>query len=87
MERVVQTSSFITQGLSPNQLDMASVADRQFALSDRRDRMILAMATDAARVKVKAREAKQKTVRQIGHRTERYQQFKGRRTSALQEDL
>ena len=45
------------------------------------------MATDAARVNVKAREAKQEGVRQIDHRTERYQQFKGRRSTVLPEDL
>jgi hypothetical protein len=49
--------------------------------------MILSMATHAARVKTKAREAKQQAVRQVGHRAERYQQFKGRRTSVLQEDV
>ena len=45
------------------------------------------MATHAAREKTKAREAKQQAVCQVGHRTERYQQFKGWRTSVLQEDV
>ena len=49
--------------------------------------MILATATDAARVKVKAHEAGHEKVRQIGHRTERYQQFKGRRSTVMQEEL
>jgi hypothetical protein len=66
---------------------MVSAAARQFALSERRDKMILAMATHVARVKVKLRDAKHEAVRQVGHRTERYQQFKGRRSTVLQEDL
>ena len=83
----VSSPKVLRDTLSSNQLDMSSVADRQFALSDRRDRMILSMANHAARVKTKAREAKQQAVRQVGHRAERYQQFKGRRTSVLQEDV
>jgi hypothetical protein len=83
----VSSPKVLRDTLSSNQLDMSTVADRQFALSDRRDRMILSMATHAARVKTKAREAKQQAVRQVGYRTERYQQFKGRRTSVLQEDV
>ena len=66
-------------------LIMVSAAARKFALSERRDQMVLVMASHAARVKVKARQAKDEAVRQVGHRTERYQQFKGRRSTALDE--
>jgi hypothetical protein len=65
---------------------MVSAAARKFTLSERRDQMVLVMASHAARVKVKARQAKDEAVRQVGHRTERYQQFKGRRSTALDED-
>jgi hypothetical protein len=64
---------------------MVSAAARKFALSERRDQMVLVMASHAARVKVKARQAKDEAVRQVGHRTERYQQFKGRRSTVLDE--
>ena len=64
-------------------LSMVSAAARKFALSERRDQMVLVMASHAARVKVKARQAKDEAVRQVGHRTERYQQFKGRRSTVL----
>jgi hypothetical protein len=56
-------------------------------MAERRDTMVLAMASHAARVRVKVREAKHKEARQAGHRTERYKKFKGRRHVALQEDL
>ena len=68
-----------------NNLIMVSAAARKFALSERRDQMVLVMASHAARVKVKARQAKDEAVRQVGHRTERYQQFKERRSTALDE--
>ena len=67
-------------------LSMSSVAARQFESRDRRDTMILAMATDAARVKVKAREAKHKKTRQIGYRAVRYQRFKGRRHEIMEDE-
>ena len=72
---------FVTRS---SNLIMVSAAARKFALSERRDQMVLVMASHAARVKVKARQAKDEAVRQV-HRTERYQQFKGRRSTALDE--
>lgn len=54
--------------------------------ADRRDRMILGMAHDAARVKSKAREARHKRVRQSGYRQVRYQRFQGRRDEAMEEE-
>ena len=66
-------------------LIMVSTAARKFALSERRDQMVLVMASHAARVKVKARQAKDEALRQVGHRTERFQQFKGWRSTALDE--
>ena len=64
---------------------MVIAAARKLALSERRDQMVLAVASHAAWVKAKAREAKDEAIRQVGHRTERYQQFKGRRSTALDE--
>ena len=48
--------------------------------------MILAMTSDAARVKVKAREAKHKKTRQVGYRAVRYQRFKGRRHEIMEDE-
>ena len=81
-ERAAQSQSFVTRS---SNLIMVSAAARKFALSECRDQMVLVMASHAARVKVKARQAKDEAVRQVGHRTERYQQFKGRRSTALDE--
>ena len=39
---------------------------------DRRDTLLLVMASDASRVKVKAREALHKKIRQTGYRRVRY---------------
>ena len=64
---------------------MVSITARKFALYERRDQMVLVMTSHAARVKIKARQAKDEAVRQVGHRTERYLQFKGRRSTALDE--
>ena len=66
---------------------MVSSAARKFTLSERRNQMVLVMASHAARVKAKAPKAKIVVVRQVGHRTERYHQFKGRRSTALDEHL
>jgi hypothetical protein len=54
--------------------------------ADLRDRMILGMAHDAARVKSKAREARHKRVRQSGYCKVRYQRFQGRRDEAMEEE-
>ena len=64
---------------------MVRIAARQFALSERRNQMVLTMTSHAARVKAKARKAKDEDIRQVGHRTERCRQFKGRRSTALDE--
>ena len=64
-----------------------SSAARKLALSERLDQMVIVMASHAARVKAKALAAKIEVVRQVGHRTERYHQFKGRRSTALDEYL
>ena len=64
---------------------MSSAAARQFESRDRRDTMILAMTSDAARFKVKAREAKHKKTRQVGYRTIRYKRFKGRRHEIMED--
>ena len=66
---------------------MVIAAARKFALSERRDQMVLAMASHADRVKAQAREAKDEATRQVGHLTERYRQFKGRRSTALDEGV
>jgi len=65
---------------------MPSAATHQFESRDRRDTMILAMTSDAARVKVKAREAKHKKTRQVGYRAVRYQRFKGRRHEIMEDE-
>jgi hypothetical protein len=56
------------------------------ANQERHDRMILSMARDDARLKVKAREAKHKKARQSGYRQVRYRRFKGRREEAMEEE-
>ena len=66
---------------------MVITAASKFALSERRDQMVLAMASHAARVKAQAREAKKEATRQVGHLTERYRQFKGRHSTALNEGV
>jgi len=48
--------------------------------------MILAMTSDAAQVKVKAREAKHKKTRQVGYRAVRFQRFKGRRHEIMEDE-
>ena len=63
---------------------VSSAASRQFALHNRRDTTVLAMAPDAARAKAKMREARHKKVRQVGYRAVRYQRFKRRRDDALE---
>jgi hypothetical protein len=65
---------------------MSSAAARQFESRDRRDTMILAMTSDAARFKVKAREAKHKKTRQVGYRAVRYKRFKGRRHEIMEDE-
>ena len=65
---------------------MSSAAARQFESRDRRNTMILAMTSDAARFKVKAREAKHKKTRQVGYRAVRYKRFKGRRHEIMQDE-
>ena len=45
------------------------------------------MASDASRVKVKAREALHKKIRQTGYRRARYQRFKGRREDVLEDEI
>ena len=54
---------------------------------DRRDTLLLFMARHASRVKVKAREALHKKIRQTGYRHVRYQRFKGRREDVLADEI
>ena len=49
--------------------------------------MVLTMAKDAARVKAKSREARQKKARQVGYRSVRYLRFQGRRGDAMAEEV
>jgi len=65
---------------------MSSAAARQFESRDRRDTMIDAMTSDAARFKAKAREAKHKKTHQAGYRAGRYQRFKGRRHEIMEDE-
>ena len=48
--------------------------------------MLLTMAVDTARAKSKTRAVRLKAAKQVGHRGERYQNFKGRRGVALDEE-
>mmetsp|Transcript_37203 Transcript_37203/g.88107 ORF Transcript_37203/g.88107 Transcript_37203/m.88107 type:complete len:151 (+) Transcript_37203:113-565(+) len=48
--------------------------------------MILGMAENAVRVKVKAKEARRKKILQTGSRRVRYLHFKGRREEAMEEE-
>ena len=63
---------------------MPPSASRLMEISDRRDQMVLTMATHAARVKQKSREAFRKNKRQVEYRGVRYQRFNGRRDDALE---
>ena len=54
---------------------------------DRRDTLLLVMASHASRVKVKARKALHKKIWQTGHRQVRYQRFKGRREDVLEDEI
>mmetsp|Transcript_52681 Transcript_52681/g.120197 ORF Transcript_52681/g.120197 Transcript_52681/m.120197 type:complete len:133 (+) Transcript_52681:111-509(+) len=65
---------------------MSPSGSRRMEQQDRRDGMILDMAQHAARVKVKAREARHKKLRQSGYRRVRYQRFRGRREDAMEEE-
>ena len=64
---------------------MAITASRVIA-QDRRDRMLLTMAVDTARAKSKTRAIRIKIAKQVGHRGVRYQNFKGRRGVAMDEE-
>ena len=66
---------------------MSSSALRLQISKDRRDTLLLVMASDASRVKIKAREALHKKTRQTGYRQVRYQRFKGRREDALEDEI
>ena len=63
---------------------MSSSALHLQVFKDRRDTLLLAMASDASRVKIKAREALYKKIRQTGYRQVRYQRFKGRGEDVLE---
>ena len=45
------------------------------------------MASDAARVKQKARESRRENIRQVGYRGVRYRRFQGRRDEVLEEEI
>ena len=66
---------------------MSSSALRLQLSKDRRDAFLLAMASDASRIKTKAREALHKRTRQTGYRQVRYQRFKGRREDVLEDEI
>ena len=66
---------------------MSSSAIRLQISKDRRDAFLLAMASDASRIKTKAREALHKRTRQTGYRQVRYQRFKGRREDVLEDEI
>ena len=81
----LHTASSVTR--FPQEFPMPPSACRLFELCDRRDQMILAMATDAARAKAKFREARHKKARQMGYRRVRYQRFQGRRSDVTEEEI
>ena len=66
---------------------MSSPAPSLQISKDRRDILLLGMARDASRVKVKAKEALHKKIRQTGYRRVRYQLFKGRREDVLDDEI
>ena len=66
---------------------MSSPALSPQTSKDRRDILLLGMARDASRVKVKAKEALHKKIRQTGYRRVRYQRFKGRREDVLDDEI
>ena len=66
---------------------MSSSALRLQISKDRRDTLLLVMASDASRVKIKAREALRTKIRQTGYRQVRYQRFKGCREDVLEDEI
>jgi len=66
---------------------MSSAALRLQISKDRRDNLLLVMASDAVRVEGKAGEARHKQARQIGYRQVRYQRFQGRREEVLEDEI
>ena len=68
------------------QVLMPLSASRLLEISDRRDKMVLTMAVDAAGVKAKFREARHKKAREIAYRGVRYQRFNGRRKDVMEEE-
>jgi len=62
-------------------------ASNAFRMQDQRDRMILGMTKDAAKVREKARVARRKGLRQVEYRGTRYRRFQGRRGEVLEEEV
>ena len=66
---------------------MSSPALSPQTSKDRRDILLLGMARDASRVKVKAKEALHKKIRPTGYRRVRYQRFKGRQEDVFDDEI
>jgi hypothetical protein len=62
-------------------------ASNAFRVQDQRDRMILGMTKDAAKIREKARVARRKGLRQVEYRGTRYRRFQGRRGEVLEEEV
>ena len=62
-------------------------AARLSEISDKRDKMLLGMATHAAKVKAKSIKVHHENKQQMGHRKVRYKKFNGRRDEIMAVEL